>query len=47
MGEQAFNQTVRIADRGDVIVHGGVAFEGGLAAELNNNALDRTFYLRL
>jgi branched-chain amino acid transport system ATP-binding protein len=47
MAEQNFNQAVRIADRGYVIVHGRIAFEGGSAAELNNNELVRKFYLGL
>src|SRR5204862_427190 len=37
MAEQNFNQAVRIADRGYVIVHGQIAFEGRNADELNNN----------
>jgi branched-chain amino acid transport system ATP-binding protein len=47
MAEQNFNQAVRIADRGYVIVHGKIAFEGGSAEELNNNELVRRFYLGL
>jgi branched-chain amino acid transport system ATP-binding protein len=47
MCEQNFNQAIRIADRGYVIVHGKIAFEGGSAAELNNNDLIRKFYLGL
>ena len=47
MAEQNFNQAVRIADRGYVIVHGRIAFEGGSADELNNNELVRKFYLGL
>ena len=47
MAEQNFNQAVHIADRGYVIVHGRIAFEGGSAAELNNNELVRKFYLGL
>ena len=31
MAEQNFNQAIRIADRGYVIVHGKIAFEGGSA----------------
>ena len=45
MAEQNFTQAIRIADRGYVIVHGKIAFEGGSAAELNNNDLIRQFYL--
>jgi branched-chain amino acid transport system ATP-binding protein len=47
MAEQNFNQAVRIADRGYVIVHGRIAFEGSSAEELNNNELVRKFYLGL
>ena len=47
MAEQNFNQAVRIADRGYVIVHGKIAFEGTSADELNNNELVRKFYLGL
>jgi branched-chain amino acid transport system ATP-binding protein len=47
MAEQNFTQAIRIADRGYVIVHGRIAFEGRSAAELNNNDLIRKFYLGL
>jgi len=47
MAEQNFNQAIRIADRGYVIVHGRIAFEGKSAAELNNNELIRKFYMGL
>jgi branched-chain amino acid transport system ATP-binding protein len=47
MAEQNFNQAIRIADRGYVIVHGKIAFEGKSAHELNNNDLIRKFYLGL
>jgi branched-chain amino acid transport system ATP-binding protein len=47
MAEQNFMQAVRIADRGYVIVHGKIAFEGRSADELNNNDLIRQFYLGL
>jgi len=47
MAEQNFNQAIRIADRGYVIVHGKIAFEGRSAQELNNNDLIRKFYLGL
>jgi len=45
MAEQNFPQALRIADRGYVIVHGKIAFEGHSATELNNNDLIRQFYL--
>jgi branched-chain amino acid transport system ATP-binding protein len=47
MAEQNFTQALKIADRGYVIVHGKIAFEGGSADELNNNDLIRKFYLGL
>jgi len=47
MAEQNFTQALRIADRGYVIVHGKIAFEGNSADELNNNELIRKFYLGL
>jgi branched-chain amino acid transport system ATP-binding protein len=47
MAEQNFNQAIRIADRGYIIVHGRIAFEGGSPEELNNNELVRKFYLGL
>jgi len=47
MAEQNFNQAIRIADRGYVIVHGRIAFEGKSADDLNNNELIRKFYLGL
>ena len=47
MAEQNFTQAIRIADRGYVIVHGKIAFEGRSADELNNNELIRRFYLGL
>ena len=43
MAEQNFTQAIRIADRGYVIVHGKIAFEGRSADELNNNDLVRKF----
>ena len=45
MAEQNFAQALRIADRGYVIVHGKIEFEGRSADELNNNDLIRKFYL--
>ena len=45
MAEQNFTQAIRIADRGYVIVHGKIAFEGESAQALNNNELIREFYL--
>ena len=45
MAEQNFTQAVRIADRGYVIVHGRIAFQGDSAEALRNNDLIREFYL--
>jgi branched-chain amino acid transport system ATP-binding protein len=45
MAEQNFTQAIRIADRGYVIVHGQIEFEGRSGNELNNNELIRKFYL--
>ncbi len=47
MAEQNFNQAIRIADSGYVIVHGKIAFRGKSAAELIENDLFRKFYLGL
>jgi len=47
MAEQNFPQALRIADRGYIIVHGQIAFEGRSAEELNNNDLIKKFYLGL
>ncbi len=47
MAEQNFHQAVRIADRGYVIVHGHMVFEGASAAELQDNELVRKVYLGL
>jgi branched-chain amino acid transport system ATP-binding protein len=47
MAEQNFPQALRVADRGYVIVHGQIAFEGRSADELNNNELIKKFYLGL
>ena len=45
MAEQNFPQALRIADRGYVIVHGKIAFEGKSGHELNNNDLIRKLYM--
>jgi branched-chain amino acid transport system ATP-binding protein len=44
MAEQNFNQAVKIADRGYVIVHGQIAFEGR-TAELTEHELVKKYYL--
>jgi branched-chain amino acid transport system ATP-binding protein len=43
MAEQNFTQAVRIADRGYVIVHGRIAFQGDSAEAMRNNDLIREF----
>jgi branched-chain amino acid transport system ATP-binding protein len=47
MAEQNFQQALRVADRGYVIVHGRIAFEGTSRQELANNDLVRKLYLGL
>jgi len=45
MAEQNFHQAIRIADRGYVIVHGRMAYEGRTRDELSDNELVRKLYL--
>ena len=45
MAEQNFNQAIKIADRGYVIVHGQIEFEGEDAAALENNEMIKQYYL--
>ncbi|HLI13893.1 MAG TPA: ABC transporter ATP-binding protein [Alphaproteobacteria bacterium] len=45
MAEQNFNQAIKAADRGYVIVHGEIAFEGRSAEALRNNDLIKRYYL--
>jgi branched-chain amino acid transport system ATP-binding protein len=45
MAEQNFHQAVKIADRGYIIVHGKIAFEGRSTQELSENALVKQYYL--
>jgi branched-chain amino acid transport system ATP-binding protein len=45
MAEQNFNQAIKIADRGYVIVHGRMAYEGRTRDELADNELVRKLYL--
>jgi branched-chain amino acid transport system ATP-binding protein len=45
MAEQNFHEAVRIADRGYIIVHGEIAFEGRTAEELHDNEVVRRLYL--
>ena len=45
MAEQNFHQAIRIADRGYIIVHGEIVFQGNSVAELENNPLVKNYYL--
>jgi branched-chain amino acid transport system ATP-binding protein len=45
MAEQNLQQALRVADRGYVIVHGSIAFEGRSPRELRENDLVRKLYL--
>ena len=47
MAEQNFNQAMRIADRGYVIVHGRIEFEGASREDLSNNELIHRLYMGL
>jgi branched-chain amino acid transport system ATP-binding protein len=44
MAEQNFHQAIRIADRGYIIVHGEIVFQGSVA-ELERNELVKNYYL--
>ena len=45
MAEQNFNQATKIADRGYIIVHGKIEFEGHSTRELRENELVKKYYL--
>jgi branched-chain amino acid transport system ATP-binding protein len=45
MAEQNFNQATKIADRGYIIVHGKIEFEGRTTRELRENELVKKYYL--
>jgi branched-chain amino acid transport system ATP-binding protein len=45
MAEQNFNQATKIADRGYIIVHGKIEFEGRSTRELQENELVKKYYL--
>ena len=47
MAEQNFNQAIRIADRGYVIVHGRIEYEGRSREELADNELIHKLYMGL
>ena len=47
MAEQNFNQAIRIADRGYVIVHGRIEYQGGSREDLANNELIHKLYMGL
>jgi branched-chain amino acid transport system ATP-binding protein len=44
MAEQNFHQAIRIADRGYIIVHGEIVFEGNVG-QLEQNELVKNYYL--
>ena len=45
MAEQNFKQAIKIADRGYVIVHGQIEFEGRNAKDLEENEMIKQCYL--
>ena len=45
MAEQNFNQAIKIADRGYIIVHGEIAFSASTASELAENEMVKQYYL--
>ena len=45
IAEQNFNQAIKIADRGYIMVHGEIAFEGRNTDELRENDLVKRYYL--
>ncbi len=45
MAEQNFNQATKIADRGYIIVHGKIEFEGRNTQELREHELVKKYYL--
>ncbi len=47
MAEQNFNQAIRIADRGYVIVHGRIEYEGRSREDLARNELIHKLYMGL
>jgi branched-chain amino acid transport system ATP-binding protein len=45
MAEQNFNQAIKIADKGYIIVHGEIAFASKDAADLRENEMVKSYYL--
>ena len=45
MAEQNFHQAIRIADRGYLIVHGEIVFQGDSVADLEANDMVKNYYL--
>ena len=45
MAEQNFNQAIKIADRGYIIVHGEIAFASKDAQDLADNDMVKSYYL--
>jgi len=45
MAEQNFNQAIKIADKGYIIVHGEIAFASKDATDLRENEMVKSYYL--
>jgi branched-chain amino acid transport system ATP-binding protein len=45
MVEQNFNQATKISDRGSIIIHGTIEFEGRSTQELRETELAKKYYL--
>jgi len=45
MAEQNFNQAIKIADKGYIIVHGEIAFASKDATDLRENDMVKSYYL--
>jgi branched-chain amino acid transport system ATP-binding protein len=45
MTEQNFNQAIKIADWGYILVQGKISFEGKTAEDLGDNELIKKYYL--
>ena len=45
MTEQNFNQAVKVADRGSILVHGKIVFESKGKDDLKENELIKNYYL--
>jgi branched-chain amino acid transport system ATP-binding protein len=45
MAEQNFNQAIKIADKGYIIVHGEIAFASKDVDDLRDNDMVKSYYL--